>query len=68
HARLLELRDRGVAVLLISEDLDEVLTLSDRIGVLYEGRLMGVIAADEAGSEEIGLMMAGVGRATRGAG
>jgi len=62
HARLLELRDRGVAVLLVSEDLDEVLALSDRIAVLYEGRLMGLIPADEVRVEEVGLMMAGVGR------
>jgi len=61
HARLLELRERGVAVLLISEDLDEVLALSDRIGVLYEGRLMGVVPAEAARVEELGLMMAGVG-------
>ncbi|MBI2461741.1 MAG: ABC transporter ATP-binding protein [Candidatus Rokubacteria bacterium] len=61
HARLLELRERGVAVLLISEDLDEILALSDRIGVLYEGRLMGVVPAEEARVEELGLLMAGVG-------
>ncbi len=61
HSRLLELRDRGVAVLLISEDLDEVLALSDRIAVLYEGRLTGMIPAEEARVEELGLLMAGVG-------
>jgi simple sugar transport system ATP-binding protein len=64
HARLLELRDRGVALLLISEDLDEVLALSDRIAVLYEGRLMGIITTGEARVEELGLMMAGVAGAT----
>ncbi|MBI3456573.1 MAG: ABC transporter ATP-binding protein [Candidatus Rokubacteria bacterium] len=62
HARLLELREQGVAVLLISEDLDEVLALSDRIAVLYEGRLMGIIPAEEVRVDEVGLMMAGVGR------
>jgi simple sugar transport system ATP-binding protein len=60
HARLLALRDRGVAVLMISEDLDELLTLADRIAVLYEGRVMGVVPAAEARREEIGLMMAGM--------
>jgi simple sugar transport system ATP-binding protein len=48
-----------VAILLISEDLDEVLTLSDRIGVLYEGRLVGMTAANDAQIETIGLWMAG---------
>jgi simple sugar transport system ATP-binding protein len=61
HARLLALRDRGVAILLISDDLDEVLALSDRVAVIYEGRLMGIVPADEVRLEEIGLMMAGVG-------
>jgi simple sugar transport system ATP-binding protein len=57
---LLEQRSRGVAILLISEDLDEVLALSDRIAVLYEGRVMGTVAAAEADIEQLGLMMAGV--------
>ncbi len=61
HERLLALRDRGVAVLLISEDLDEVLALSDRIAVLYEGRLMGILPAETAPVERLGLLMAGVG-------
>ena len=56
---LLEQRDQGAAILLISEDLDELFELSDRIAVLFEGRIMGVVSADEAGPEEIGLMMAG---------
>ncbi len=60
HARLLALRDRGGAVLLLSEDLDEVLALSDHIAVLYEGRLMGIVPADRVRVEELGLMMAGV--------
>jgi simple sugar transport system ATP-binding protein len=56
---LLEQRERGAAILLISEDLDELLALSDRIAVMYEGEIMGVVAAEEARVEEIGLMMAG---------
>ena len=62
HARLLALRDRGAAVLLISEDLDEVLALADRVAVLYEGRLMGAVPADEVRLDELGLMMAGMAR------
>ena len=61
HARLLEQRDKGIAILLISEDLDEVMALSDRIAVIYEGQIMGVVDADVATPEQLGLMMAGVG-------
>jgi len=61
---LLDAARSGVAILLISEDLDEILALSDRIAVLYEGRIMGVLDRDHAQVEEIGLMMAGTGRAT----
>jgi general nucleoside transport system ATP-binding protein len=68
HGRLLGLRERGVAVLLISEDLDEILALSDRVAVLYEGRLMGVVPAGEVRIEEIGLLMAGVSGAAGRAG
>lgn len=60
HRRLLAERERGTAILLISEDLDEILALADRIAVMYEGRLMGIVAAAEARVERIGLMMAGV--------
>ncbi len=60
HQRLLAQREAGTAILLISEDLDEVLALSDRIAVVYEGRIMGIIPRAEAASERIGLMMAGV--------
>ncbi len=56
---LLEQRDAGAGILLISEDLDELLTMSDRIAVLYEGRVMGVMEADQAEVETLGLMMAG---------
>ncbi len=57
--RLLEERDRGTAVVLLSEDLDEVLALSDRIAVIYEGCIKGIIPAAEATPEKIGLLMAG---------
>jgi len=59
---LLAERERGAAVLLVSEDLDEVFTLSDRIAVMFEGEFMGVVSANDADLEEIGLMMAGVYR------
>ena len=56
---LLEQRDSGAAILLISEDLDEIMQLSDRILVIYEGRIMGIVPAESADLGEIGLMMAG---------
>lgn len=56
---LLAQRARGAAVLLISEDLDELLALSDRVAVLYEGRIMGSMARAEADIAHLGLLMAG---------
>jgi simple sugar transport system ATP-binding protein len=61
RAKLLEQRDKGAAILLISEDLDEILGLSDRIAVIYEGKILGVLAAEEANPERLGLLMSGVG-------
>ncbi len=60
HRRLIEQRAAGTATLLISEDLDEILNLSDRIAVMYEGRVMGILDREEATVERLGLMMAGV--------
>ncbi|HOU40245.1 MAG TPA: ABC transporter ATP-binding protein [Promineifilum sp.] len=60
HARLLEQRDQGTATLLISEDLDEVLALADRILVICDGRIMGDVPRAEATAEKLGLLMAGV--------
>ncbi len=57
--KLLEQRQNGAAILLISGDLDELLAVSDRIAVIYEGRVMGIVSVAEADVEEIGLMMAG---------
>ena len=62
HRRLIEQRGEGTAILLISEDLDEILALSDRIAVMYEGEIVGVVPAEEADAEELGLMMAGAQR------
>ncbi len=56
---LLEQRQTGAAILLISEDLDELLAVSDRIAVIYEGHIMDIAPAQEADIEELGLMMAG---------
>ncbi|MCP4211116.1 MAG: ABC transporter ATP-binding protein [Halieaceae bacterium] len=58
--KLLEQRQRGAAILLISEDLDEILELSDRIAVIYEGEIMNVLPAAEADIERLGLLMCGV--------
>jgi simple sugar transport system ATP-binding protein len=59
YAYLREAAEQGVAVLLISEDLDEILALGDRIAVMYEGRIAGELDASTATVEEIGLLMAG---------
>jgi len=56
---LIRQRDAGVGVLLVSEDLEEIMTLSDRIAVMFGGEIMGVVSAGEASLAEIGLMMAG---------
>ncbi len=57
---ILSERDAGKAILLISAELEEILNLSDRIAVIYEGRIMGIVEAGDASIEKIGLMMAGV--------
>jgi len=57
--KLVEERDKGAAVLLVSEDLEEVLSLSDTIAVIYQGEIMGIGKPNEFSMEEIGLMMAG---------
>jgi general nucleoside transport system ATP-binding protein len=59
HAQLLRQRSAGLATLLISEDLDEVKALSDRIMVLFGGEIMGIVRNEEVTIEELGLMMAG---------
>jgi simple sugar transport system ATP-binding protein len=56
---LLKQREMGAGILLISEDLEEIFSLSDRIAVLYDGQIMGVVPAESAKIEEIGLMMGG---------
>src|SRR5215217_7013890 len=60
HEQLLEQRHKGAAIMLISEDLDEILALSDRIAVIYEGQIMDIVPRDSATPEKLGLLMAGV--------
>ena len=61
HKRLVQVRDTGKAVLLISLDLDETLALADRIAVIYEGRIVAVLDREEADERTLGLLMAGGG-------
>jgi ABC-type uncharacterized transport system ATPase subunit len=67
HAALRRQRRRGAATLLISEDLDELLALSDRLAVFFAGRVMGTLSAAGADPEQIGLLMAGVATGARAA-
>jgi ABC-type uncharacterized transport system ATPase subunit len=60
HGRLVQARDDGVAVLLVSAELDEIMSLSDRIAVMYKGQIIATLNADQATREELGLLMAGV--------
>ncbi|HAY83633.1 MAG TPA: ABC transporter ATP-binding protein [Chloroflexi bacterium] len=59
HKQLLEQREQGAGVLLISEDLDEILALSDRVAVIYEGEIVGIMPVEEADIERLGLLMSG---------
>ena len=59
HRLLIELRDQGTAILLISEELDELFSLADRIAVMYEGQIIGETSPDRTNIDAIGLMMAG---------
>ena len=58
HQQIMQMRDRGCAVLLVSVELDEILSLSDRILVMFEGRIVGEVDGDKADARTIGLMMA----------
>ncbi|HOE56668.1 MAG TPA: ABC transporter ATP-binding protein [Bacillota bacterium] len=59
HKKLVELRDEGKAVLLVSLELDEVMALSDRIAVMYDGRIVSILDAKDATEKKLGIMMAG---------
>ena len=60
HRQIVEKRDEGVAVLLVSPELDEIIELSDRIAVMYRGNIVDVLPAKQATKEQIGLLMAGI--------
>lgn len=60
HSKLLEARSHGIGVLLISEDLEELLSICDNIAVLYEGRVMKVMSVEETDERILGLLMAGI--------
>ena len=60
RALLLEQRSHGAAILLISEELEEVLSLSDRIAVISEGKIMGIVDSEDVDIDKIGMMMAGM--------
>jgi simple sugar transport system ATP-binding protein len=70
HARLLAVRARGVAIVVASHDLEEILALSDRVAVLYRGRIRGILGRGEATRGSIGDLLGGLemgaerGRAT----
>ena len=60
HSRIIEKRDEGTAVLLVSSELDEILALSDRIAVMYKGQIVAIVPALGVTKEYLGLLMAGV--------
>jgi simple sugar transport system ATP-binding protein len=60
HRRLIEKRDSGCAILLVSTELDEVMQLADRIAVMYRGKILSIVDADIVTKEELGLLMAGI--------
>jgi simple sugar transport system ATP-binding protein len=60
HGRVIEKRDEGVAVLLVSTELDEIMQLSDRIAVMYRGKIVDTVPIEAASKERIGLLMAGI--------
>jgi simple sugar transport system ATP-binding protein len=59
---LIKQRDKGNAVLLVSEELEELLMVADKIAVMFEGRIMDIVDADKASTERLGMLMAGVER------
>jgi simple sugar transport system ATP-binding protein len=60
HRRIIQKRDEGCAVLLVSSELDEIMQLSDRIAVMFRGKIVDVLPAEKATKEGVGLLMAGV--------
>ncbi len=60
HSQIIKKRDEGIGVLLVSTELDEIMQLSDRIAVMYRGRVVATVTSKEATKEYVGLMMAGI--------
>jgi simple sugar transport system ATP-binding protein len=60
HNRIVQKRDEGTAILVVSSELDEILALSDRIAVMYRGRIMEIVEASQVDKEYLGLLMAGI--------
>ena len=60
HTRLIHARNRGKAVLLVSSELDELLHLSDRIAVMYDGKIVGIVKPTETDKQELGALMLGL--------
>jgi len=60
HRRLIEKRDEGCAILLVSTELDEVMQLADRIAVMYRGKIQAIVDSDTASKEDLGCLMAGI--------
>lgn len=62
HKQLIQMRDAGKAILVVSVEIDEVMSLSDRIAVMFDGRIVGEVDAKEATEQRLGLMMAGISK------
>ena len=60
HSRIIQKRDEGTAVLVVSSELDEILALSDRIAVMYKGKILDIVPAEGVTKEYLGLLMAGI--------
>jgi simple sugar transport system ATP-binding protein len=67
HRQIVRMRDSGVAVLLVSAELDEILSLSDRVAVMYSGRIIDTLPIEAADRNSVGLLMAGIRSGTDGA-
>ena len=60
HRRIIEQRDAGAAILIVSTELDEVLALGDRVAVMYAGQIVGILPSEQATKEAVGMLMGGV--------
>jgi len=60
HKQIIALRDQGKAILLVSVELDEIMSLSDRIAVMFDGHIMGERVSSETNEKDLGLLMAGI--------